>query len=121
MAHGSVLIFYHNKPAVGAIFLHVPGLHTGDISTEESCGVYQVAPVCKDIVALLILFWIAFGFFCPRALLTNGHHVVGERVPVRAVAIPRLEREHLAHFFIYKLLRISDTGVESFHAPNLED
>ena len=45
---------------------------------------------------------------------------IGHGVPVRRIAIPRLERENLAHFIANKIPRRLEAEVKALHMPDLK-
>ena len=79
-----------------------------------------MATVCQQEVTSFISFWVAFwsSGFCTAH--DDGLQIVGQYVAIRRVTVPGFESQHLAHFFLDKVLCESNTWIKALHVPYLE-
>ena len=109
------------EPAVSPELLDEPGADGLYGPTEETGGVEQVARVPQDVVAPEVRFRVAFGPFRLPARLDHGLEGVGHRVAAGRVAVPGLEREHLAHLPADKVAGKGDPLVKALLRADLND
>ena len=109
------------EPAVRPELLDEPGADGVYLSAQEAGGVEQVARVPKDVVAPEVRLGVSLGPSRPLARLDHRLEGVGHGVAVGRVAIPGLQREHLAHLLADKLAGEGDALVEALLGADLHD
>ncbi len=109
-----------DEPAIGAEALVQPGLHLDDLAGEEARRVDEVAAVRQHVVLAQVSLGIAARASWPRARHDQRLDRIGRRVAMGAVAVPGLEREHLAHALVDEGFGGLQAGVEALHVADLE-
>ena len=105
-----------DEPAVRADALDQLGAARVTISAaEEARRVDQVAAVAEHVVAPPVALGVAGRLAGVRAGPGDRLQVVGHRVAVGRVAVPRLQRDQLADLLADEVARERDAGIEAPH------
>src|SRR5262245_30093730 len=83
-----------------------------DLTAEPIGRVHKMAAVCKQKITTLVGLGISFRFERRVAGLPDRLKVVGHRVAVNRVPIPRIEGQELADFLANEFPRKGNAGVE---------
>ena len=109
-----------DEPTIGVEPLAQPRLDLDDLTSEEACGVHEMAAMSQHIVALDVRLGVsrsALGGVAPDHQRLNS---VCHLVAVGVVAVPSLEGEQLPHFPIDERLGALYPPIKSLHVPDLK-
>ena len=110
-----------DEPAIRAETFEQPSVKTHDRPAQKSGCIDQMAAMGQDKVPPPIGLGIALGLERLRARHRDRLEVVGHRVSINRVIIPRLERDPLAHLLGDELAGEGDPGIETAIVAHLDD
>src|SRR6266480_1509799 len=120
MAQAAVGKIDLHKPAIGAKLLHPTCANTPDLSAEKASGIDEMTAVGQHEVTSFVSLGITFR--APGVLtdLWDRLQIVGHRVSIGRIAIPRLKRHDFPNFFRDKSVRESHSWIKAPVVSNLK-